>query len=83
MWRRGSWDWDWDLGVNGVCNGGCQYGGEGGGVDGFEVPECYCAFLFVGGSWDVDVNGDGQVVGNGEVSVGYVVDGGTRGTNQV
>ena len=51
-------------------DGGGQGGGERGEVDELDVPEYYGAFLLNMGGGDVDVQGDSQVVRDGEVDAG-------------
>ena len=51
-------------------DGGGQGGGERGEFNGLDVPECYGAFLLNVGSRGVNVQGDSQVVRDGEVNAG-------------
>ena len=51
-------------------DGGGQGGGERGEVDGLDVPEYDRAFLLNMGDGDCDVQGDSQVVRDGEVDAG-------------
>jgi len=39
-------------------------------VDGFDVPECYGAALLHMGDGDINVQGDSQIVRDGEVNAG-------------
>lgn len=58
-------------------------GGERDRADGLEVSEGYCAILFGLGGGNVNVQGDGQMVGDGEVGVGEISDAEASGTDQV
>lgn len=52
-------------------------------MDGFEIPESYGAHLLDRGGRDENVHGDSQMVRDGEVRAGEIIDGDARGADQV